>query len=364
MKKMLTFMLMCTMLLSLVTGCSGNEKPAERTPSGPDVSAPKGGPAENSDPFADFGTFKMTIGHAQAENNPRHLSLLAFKEEVESRTNDHVTIEIYSNGQLGSEKEMFEQCMAGNIQGFRGGIFDFTPRLNIFSLPFLSGSMEESAALLSCDFSNELFADAGEETGTVILSVCNSGFRQISNSKRAVKTPADLDGLLMRVNGLLPTSYAFTAMGASTVSMPLGDVYMALKTGACDGQENPWVNITGQKFQEVQQYFTEVNWQSNPDPFWVNGAWWETIPVEFQDIMREAADNASKYNDKLCVEADNAAKQAIVDAGCEIYVPTAEELKAFQDACQPAYVEAIENGVCTQEDLDHLLQALEAYRNT
>lgn len=358
MKKKVLLLLIFSMVISVLSGCGKPTEPAP-APSTPDTST-----AAPTDSFSDYDTFKMSIAHAQAENNPRHLSLVQFKEEVEAKTNGHVVIDIYSNGQLGSEKEMFEQCMAGTIQAFRGGIFDFTPRLNIFSLPFLSSSMEESEVLLNCDFANQLFAEASEETGTVILAVCNSGFRQISNNTRPVKTPADLEGLLMRVNGLLPTAYAFSALGASTVAMPLGEVYMALKTGACDGQENPWVNITGQKFQEVQKYFTEVNWQSNPDPFWINRAWWDTLPEEFQDIMREAAVNAAAYNDQLCIKADDEAKQAIIDAGGEIYVPTAEELKAFQDACQPAYEECIKNDVCTQDDLDQLLKALDDYRNS
>ncbi len=78
----------------------------------------------------------------------------------------------------------------------------------------------------------------------------------------------------MRTNGMKTIDMTFQAMGATTTTIPYSDLYMGLKTGVADGQENPWVNVEGMKFYEVQKYFTEVNYQFHPDPFYVNAAWW------------------------------------------------------------------------------------------
>ena len=109
----------------------------------------------------------MTVGHAQPEGNPRFVSMEQFAADVAEATNGHVKIEVYGNGQLGTEKEMLEQVVAG----------------------------------------------------TVIINLCDAGgYRQFSNSKHAIKAPADLKGL---------------------------------KTGVADGQENPWVNVEGMPIIEI-----------------------------------------------------------------------------------------------------------------
>ena len=147
--------------------------------------------AAGEDKFASLGDFTMTVGHAQPEGNPRFVSMEQFAADVAEATNGHVKIEVYGNGQLGTEKEMLEQVVAG----------------------------------------------------TVIINLCDAGgYRQFSNSKHAIKAPADLKGLKMRTNGMKTIDMTFQAMGATTTTIPYSDLYMGLKTGVADGQENPWVN--------------------------------------------------------------------------------------------------------------------------
>jgi C4-dicarboxylate-binding protein DctP len=284
-----------------------------------------------------------------------------FAADVAERTNGHVTVQVYGNGQLGTEKEMLEQVVQGVTQGMRGGQFDFSPRLLMFTLPFLANNSEEVTALLQSDLAKKVSAEAAETTGTVIINLCDAGgFRQFSNNTRPLTKPEDLKGLKMRTNGMKTIDLTFQAMGANTVSVPYADLYMGLKTSIADGQENPWVNVEGMKFYEVQKYFTEVNYQFHPDPFYVNAEWWNALPVEFQTILSECATAMGEYNDQLIDQNSDAAKQVVVDAGCEVYVPTAEELAAFQAACQPVYAQVVTEGICTQAELDEMLAIVAA----
>ena len=137
---------------------------------------------------------------------------------------------------------------------------------------------------------------------------------------------------------------------------------MGLKTAIADGQENPWVNVEGMKFYEVQKYFTEVNYQFHPDPFYVNAEWWNSLPEEFRTIISECATAMGDYNDQLIDQNSDAAKQKIIASGAEVYEPTAEEIAAFQEASQPVYQQVVTEGICTQEELDEMLAIVAAVR--
>ena len=317
----------------------------------------------DTDPYADLGSYTMIVGHAQPESNPRYISMEKFAADVAEKTCGHVTVEVFGNGQLGTEKEMLEQVVQGVTQGMRGGQFDFSPRLLMFPLPFLTNTREEVTALLQSDLAKKVSAEAEATTGTVIINLCDAGgYRQFSNNTRPITKPEDLKGLKMRTNGMKTIDMTFQAMGANTVSVPYADLYMGLKTSIADGQENPWVNVEGMKFYEVQKYFTQVNYQFHPDPFYVNAEWWNSLPEEFRTILSECATEMGEYNDQLIDQNSDAAKQVVIDAGCEVYIPTAEELAAFQEACQPVYAQAVAEGICTQEELDEMLAIVAAVR--
>ncbi|NBH71624.1 TRAP transporter substrate-binding protein [Clostridiaceae bacterium] len=367
MKKSIAMLLTLALAASSLVACGGKSEPAaSAAPAADTTAAAAGGAAADSaeteaaaageDAFADLGDFTMMVGHAQPEGNPRFVSMEKFAEDVAAKTNGHVTVEVFGNGQLGTEKEMLEQVVAGTVQGMRGGQFDFSPRLLMFTLPFLAQNRAQVTALLQSDLAKKVCAEAEAETGTVIINLCDAGgWRQFSNSKHAITKPEDLVGLKMRTNGMNTIDKTFVALGATTTTIPYSDLYMGLKTGVADGQENPWVNVEGMKFYEVQKYFTEVNYQFHPDPFYVNAAWWNELPQEYRDIISECATEMGTYNDQLIDENQSAAKQVVIDAGCEVYEPSEEELKAFQDAVQVVYDQCVEEGIMTADELQEML---------
>jgi C4-dicarboxylate-binding protein DctP len=294
--------------------------------------------------------YTMQIAHAQPTTNPRHISLEYFKEIVEERSNGAIKVELYPAGQLGTEKEMLEQVCSGVIQGMRGGQMDFVPKLLVFTLPFLCETSEQVTRLMNSEFAKEI-CESSKKDGALILGLGDAGgFRQYSNNVRPIHTPADLKGLKMRSNGMDTIDKTFKALGASVVSVPYSDLYMALKTGVSDGQENPWVNIEGMKFYEVQKYFTVLNYQFHPDPFYVNLDWYESLPSEYQVILADATKDMMGVNNQAVV--DNQAKaRSIVEANCEIYTPTSAELQKFKDATEVVYQQYIDAGILTKAEL-------------
>ena len=225
----------------------------------------------------------------------------------------------------------------------------------MFTAPFLTQNRAQVTALLKSDLAKKVCAEAEESTGTVIIDLCDAGgYRQFSNNVHPITKPDDLKGLKMRTNGMKTIDLTFQQMGASTVSIPYSDLYMGLKTGVADGQENPWVNVVGMKFYEVQKYFTEVNYQFHPDPFYVNAAWWNSLPEQYRTIISECASEMGDYNDQLIDENSENAKQTIIDSGADVYVPTEEELAAFKEAVQPVYDQMIQEDICTEDEMQEM----------
>lgn len=317
---------------------------------------------EGEDRFPTLGQYVMEIGHVQPEDNPRHLSLLQFKEDVEKATCGHVRVVIRPNGELGTEDELLQQVMAGNIQGMRGGQYPYSPRLLMFTLPFLTQNRAQITALLQSDLAQRVCKDAGEQTGTVILNICDAGgYRQLSNAKHPIKSPDDLKGLKMRTNSMKTTDMTMKALGAEVMSIPYNSLYTALKGGVADGQDNPWINSQQKALYEVQPYFTNINYQFHVDPFFVNAQWWEGLPQELREVILPCAVAMGEYNDQLIDENNQAAMEAINAAtAAEIYTPTEQELEAFRTAVEPVYEECIAQGICTQEELDEMRQIVAA----
>jgi C4-dicarboxylate-binding protein DctP len=294
--------------------------------------------------------FTMQIGHAQPVNNPRHISLQTFKKSLEEKTRNGIKVEIFPSGQLGTEKEMLEQTCSGIIQGFRGGQFDFLPKLLIFSLPFLTENAEEINRLMNSDFAKEVCKDS-QKDGAIILGLGDAGgYRQFSNNKRPLKKPADLVGLKMRTNGMDTIDRTFKALGASTISIPYNDLYMGLKTGVADGQENPWVNVEGMKFYEVQKFFTAINYQFHPDPFYVNLAWYNSLSDEYKKIIQDVTIESMIVNNKAIADNQQAALD-VIKANAEVYMLSPEERSAFKKAVEVVYDQYLENGMLTKEEL-------------
>ncbi len=347
-KRAFATVLICVMLAGLLAACGGEAQPA------PESGAPTP-TGHGEDPYAGLGEYTMTIAHAQPEGNPRSVSLLQFAADVEAATYGHVSVEVIGDSKLGSEREELEQVMAGTIQGMRGGQFDFTPRLLMFTLPFLTSDRAQIDALLESDLAKEICDEAGKTTGTVILDLCDGGgYRQLSNNVRPIKSPKDMKGLRMRTNTMETTAMIFEAMGATAESIPYADLYMSLQTNVVDGQDNPWINVHDKELYNVQKYFTEVNYQFHPDPFYVNARWWKDLPEEFREILADCAEEMGTYNDRLIDEGTQAAKEAIESSGATIYVPTAREMDAFREAMEPVYDQYVDKGICSAEELSQL----------
>jgi C4-dicarboxylate-binding protein DctP len=299
----------------------------------------------------------MRIGHAQPVGHPRHESLLRFKALVEQRSGGAVRVDVFPAGQLGDEGAMLDAVKRGDLQGTRSGLFErVSPRLLVYTMPFLFDSLDGIEQVTMGPIGEAIAADA-EANGLIVLTTGDAGgFRQITNDVRPVLAPADLRGLRIRAPGVLTGVLALRAFGAEVVTIPYGETYQALKSGAADGQENPFINIAAMKFFEVQRYLTVIDYQFHPDPFVVNPAWFRSLPPDKQKLLRDCAVESMRYNNRLVRLAAVRARD-LVGKAMEVVVLTPAQRQAFIDAARPVYDDLIAEGITTQAELDAIRSA-------
>jgi len=297
-------------------------------------------------------TYTFTFGHAQPLTHPRHLSMLFFEQLVEEASQGRVQVELFGAAVLGSEAELMDMVKLGTIQGTRGGAFQkASNKYILITLPFLFANVDQALALVRSDVGASI-NEASLANGYYVPALgLAGGFRQITNVVRPIETPADIAGMKIRAPGIESIVKTFEALGAVVTSIPYNDTYMGLKTGVADGQENPCSNIVEMKFYEVQNYMTVVNYQVHPDPFFVNPAWYNSLPADLQAIFDAAAAATMAYSDSIWLAKEDGYR-AFLETQLETNVVTDENRPLFINQVASVWQYFIDKGYFTQAEVD------------
>jgi tripartite ATP-independent transporter DctP family solute receptor len=267
-------------------------------------------------------------------------------ELVKQKTNGRINIKMYPGTSLvgGDQTKEFSALRQGVIDLAIGSTINWSPQvrqLNLFSLPFLMPDYRAIDALTHGDVGRQIFGIL-EKAGVVPLAWGENGFRELSNSKGVVATPADMKGRKFRVVGSPIFIDTFTALGANPTQMSFADAQPALSTGAVDGQENPLSVFVAAKMWTLNQKFLTL-WGYTADPliFVVNREVWESWTPADREAVRQAAIEAGKENvtdaRKGIAGNDTAVLKQIEGQGVTVTRLTADQRKAFQTAAKPVY---------------------------
>jgi tripartite ATP-independent transporter DctP family solute receptor len=256
---------------------------------------------------------------------------------------------------LGTESEVMDMVKEGNLQGTRGGLFAKANKKFLFyTLPFLFDDTNQVLKVMRSPFAQKI-AEGAKANGFYIPATgVAGGFRQFTNNKRPIETPADMKGLKMRTPPIDSIVRTMEALGASPQSVPYKETYMALKTGVVDGEENPASNIVEMKFYEVQKYFTIVNYQVHPDPFFVNLSWYENLPQDLKNIFDAGAKAAMVYSDTVWLSSEQDYTN-FLEGKLKTNVITPENRGIFVEKVKPVWSHYISEGVATQAEIDEAL---------
>jgi tripartite ATP-independent transporter DctP family solute receptor len=266
-------------------------------------------------------------------------------ELVKEKTAGRINIKMYPGAALvsGDQTKEFTALRQGAIDLAIGSTINWSPQvkeLNLFSMPFLMPDYKAIDALTQGDVGQEIFKILSSKD-VVPLAWGENGFREITNSKHAIKSPEDLKGLKIRVVGSPLFLETFTALGANPTQMSWADAQPALSTGAVDGQENPLTIFTVAKLQNVgQKYVTLWGYVADPLIFVVNQDVWKSWSKADQDAVRDAALQAGKENIALArkgLVGDESAVKEIEGLGVTVTKLSPDDKKKFQAATKAVY---------------------------
>ena len=266
--------------------------------------------------------------------------------KVREKTSGRINIKLYPGVSLiqGDQTREFSALRQGVIDMAIGSTINWSPQvrqLNLFSLPFLMPDYAAIDALTTGEVGKQMFGIL-DKAGVVPLAWGLNGYREITNSKHAIKSPADLKGLKIRVVGSPLFLETFTALGANPTQMSWADAQPALASGAVDGQENPMSIFTAAKLQTVgQKYVTMWHYVADPLVFVVNKDVWNSWTPADRELVRQAAVEAGQEQIAIArkglVEPGQPLLKDIAGLGVQITQLTPAEREAFVKATRPVY---------------------------
>ena len=244
---------------------------------------------------------------------------------------------VYGSSQLGSDEEMIQKLKLGTIDmAVPSTVMSSQVDLfGVFEMPYL---VKDRAHMMRIE--KELFwsklAPEAEKKGLRVLAVWENGFRQITNSKRPIRTPADLAGIKLRVPGGKWRVKMFQAYGANPSPMKFSEVFTALQTGVMDGEENPFTQIYSAKFQEVQKYLSLTGHVYTPAYLTVGRTKWESIPADVRKVLEDTAKETQAYVYDVAAKDDDDLLGKLKAAGMQV---NEADKDAFIAASKPIYEE-------------------------
>ena len=230
-----------------------------------------------------------------------------FSELVKERSDGKINIKVYPNSQLttGKQTNAFMLLRNGTIDFACQSTINYSPQipeLNLYALPFfVAGQPDRYKALdaINNGKAGKMIAAAVEAKGGKFICFGENGFRELTNSKKEIRTPEDLAGLKIRVVGSPLFLDTFKALGANPVTMVWSDTMSAIQQGVVDGQENPINTFYPVKIHDYHKYVTNWHYVADPTMFVANPKVWESFSKEDQELIAQAAEDAAKYQTAL-----------------------------------------------------------------
>jgi tripartite ATP-independent transporter DctP family solute receptor len=255
-------------------------------------------------------------------------------QEVEKRLPGRTRWQIFADSRLGGDSTIMKGLMLGtHMLTMNGSWFQgIQPQFAVFDTPFLFKNRDQARKVIGA-----IEADLAKEIlpkGIVLIGIGDLGFREISNNVRPIVTPADLKGIKLRVPGNSSSIETFRALGANPTPMDIGQLYMGLREGVVDGQENPLQSIWSYKFHEVQTYISMTNHVFSVIFVGVSSKHWNTWPADMQEAIRAAAQLACEFSFEEDARQQQLLREQIQAANPSINFNSVD-FDAFQQAVQP-----------------------------
>ncbi len=253
----------------------------------------------------------LKLAHNLNEQHTVHLALSEFGKLVEEKSNGEIKVQIYPNGQLGSESQVLEQLQAGAIAMTKvsaAALTTYSEGYNAFTLPYVFADEDHYFKSMESKAVEDLYNSTSDK-GFVGLTFYNSGARSFYTVDKPILTPEDLKGVKIRVMGFQSQTDMVEALGGTPVGMPYGEVYTSLQSGVIDGAESNETALTNGKHGEVAKHFSYDEHTRIPDILVISSKVWNSLSDDQKAIIKESAVESTEYHKPLWDEAIEEAKK-------------------------------------------------------
>jgi len=280
-------------------------------------------------------SFKFALQNPKG--HPLEVGAAKFAELVAAKSGGKMKVNVFPGGTLGGD--------AANVSALQGGTIEFVmlnsgilasqvKDFEVFDFPFMFANPKEADAVVDGAFGQKLHARLLDK-GIVGLAYTELGFRNITNSKRAVNTVEDLAGLKLRVIPNAINVDWVKAVGANPTPMAFPEVYAGLEQKAIDGQENPLSVILANKFYEVQKHLAVTNHQYNPQSLIFSKKVWDTLSGDERKILQDAATEAARHQRQVNREQAAGQLDQLKKAGMQVTEFSAAEQAKLREKFKP-----------------------------
>ena len=307
-----------------------------------------------------FAATTWKIAGGDSEGSSQHAFGLKFVEQLEAKTDGKYTGKLFMNSQLGSEQDTVVEAGLGTLDFSIlaiNNVTPFSPRVGVFTLPYVIQSLEEAELLTQGEVGAELVENTVEDAGVRIVGWAYTGFRVLTNSKQPVKTLEDLQQIIVRVpkNEIMIDTYK--AWGGNPTPMAWSETFTALQQGVVDGQDNPYVTVDAMKFDTVQKYVTNIRYIFSIEPLIMSEALFQEQSAEVQQAIIEAGKSATKHSAEFLTANETRIKQQLVEKGMVISDPANGEKEWIDKAISAVWPKHYES-IGGKDKLNRILRLL------
>jgi len=279
---------------------------------------------------------ELKIGHSLDVEHPVHKAMLFMAEKLKEKSGGKVILQVYPGEQLGSEREMIEQVQMGLLDITKvstSPLESFIPSFSVFSVPYLFRDKEHLWNVLDGPLGEKL-KKAGEGKELKGLCYYDAGSRSFYTKSKPILTPADLEGMKIRVQESQTAMQMIKELGASPTPIAWGELYTSLQQGVVDGAENnpPSFYLSGH--YEVCKYYSLDQHTMVPDIVLIGMKTWNKLPADVQRMVQEAADESVQYQKQLWKETTENALKKVQEHGVKVYYP---DKKPFREKVKPMH---------------------------
>ncbi|MDP0499799.1 MAG: TRAP transporter substrate-binding protein [Verrucomicrobiota bacterium JB022] len=294
----------------------------------------------------------LKLAHSLDQAHPVHLAMVHMAEKVAENSGGALQVQIFPNGQLGTETETVAQVQRGAlalVKTSAASMEALVPEMGVFSVPYLFRDEEHYWNVLNGPVGEE-FLQMGVSQGLHGLTYYDAGARSFYASKKPIQTPADLRGMKVRVMQSDGAISGLAATGASPTPVPWGDLYTALQQGMVDAAENNVPSYFTSRHYEVAPYFSLDEHMRIPDILLISEVVWNNLTPEEKQWLTDAADTSLQFQRELWAEQTEANLKELENLGVKIYHPDQKPFAAavqdYQNSLRQTrlgkYIEAIE----------------------